>query len=43
MSVARPAAECNAEVQNRELVDIVRALQAEREGLLGELSDALQV
>ena len=29
--------------QNRELVDIVRALQSEREGLLGELSDALQV
>lgn len=29
--------------QNRELVEIVRALQGEREGLLGELSDALQV
>jgi hypothetical protein len=30
-------------LQNRELVEIVRALQAEREGLLGELGDALQV
>lgn len=28
--------------QNRELVEIVRALQMEREGLLGELGDALQ-
>ncbi len=36
---------CNlvATFQNRELVEIVRALQSEREGLLGELSDALQV
>ncbi len=32
-----------ATFQNRELVEIVRALQGEREGLLGELSDALQV
>ena len=32
-----------ATLQNRELVEIVRALQTEREGLLGELTDALQV
>jgi hypothetical protein len=36
-----PFAQCLP--QNRELVDIVRALQSEREALLGELSDALQV
>lgn len=35
-------AEACPQSQNRELVEIVRALQTEREGLLGELGDALQ-